>query len=68
MTAELCIAILGLLAILIIVIFQIKLSKEQKAINNRIDKMESRVKTGNGNNMRGIIGNTNVGAITNNII
>jgi hypothetical protein len=69
MTVEFFISVLSLIATVVIGIVQIKLSKEQKAIKTRIDKIETMVsQSGSGNNMRGIIGNTNVGVISNNVL
>lgn len=69
MTAELFFSILSLIASVVIGIIQIKLTKEQKAINTRVDNIETKVsQSGNGNNMRGIIGNSNVGNISNNVL
>lgn len=66
MTAELIISVLSLIATVIIGIMQIKL---KKSISNRIEKIETKVsQSGNGNTMRGIIGNSNVGDISNNVL
>lgn len=69
MEIELTMSILSLIATVAIGIIQIKLSKENKDIINRINNIETKVsQSGKGNSMKGIIGNSNDGNISNNIL
>lgn len=65
MNTETMISIVSLIATIIIGVIQIKISKNQKSINNRIDKIETNF-TQVYSKGRGIIGNSNNGDISNN--
>jgi hypothetical protein len=67
--ASLIISVLSLLATVIIGLKQIKLSRNQKSIEVKLRNIENKnIQRGNGNSMRGIIGNSNNGNISNNLI
>ena len=65
MDVGLGISILSLLATVVIGLVQIRLSKNQKAIALRIEKIETKVsQDGVGNSITGIVGNSSDGDIS----